>query len=527
MNNFYKVMAVPSFKTGLFLIGLVAIISRIIVASSIWSLPESYVLNADSGEYHQNALILAGLIKGNFEPVFGQSPFTVILGTILHFLFGRSVLAVIVLQILLGTGTAVLTALITRRLSQGTLEALIAGLFVALSRPLIVYDSVILATSSAVFLSVLVIWLSLFVADKATIRLVAIFGLVLGISAICRPNSLLFVPLALYFTIKGSSAFTRSKKILPPLVLILTTLVPIAPVTISNAVRGGVFVPITWSSGPNLFIGNNQSSPGRFKPIFGSVSAKKSFEVFTQKAEAYTGKKMNQAEVSRFWTAMTWREIADDPAHFGALLIKKTVYMFNEFEIPNNINIPFLNVVLPVMRFPFLGFTVFLSLGIVGLCVLWKKTPPGGRAVHATVAIAILTMLTYHVMSRFRAPALPALAIGAGIGIVWIKDTILKLKNNAKQSPNRRSAVLLAAASLGICTLSIIAQLPILNADLKPEVNRLSHSYATEHQFTAAITTLNRVLKHAVQQKNVNLITATKKEIKFHTKNQSYDNEHY
>ena len=70
---------------------------------------------------------------------------------------------------------------------------------------------------------------------------------------------------------------------------------------------------------------------------------------------------MNQAEVSRFWTLMTWREIEDDPARYLLLLGKKLVYALNDFEIPNNVNIAFLQVVLPTLEQTAAELTLRLS----------------------------------------------------------------------------------------------------------------------------------------------------------------------
>ncbi|MBW2278189.1 MAG: glycosyltransferase family 39 protein [Deltaproteobacteria bacterium] len=482
---------------ALFGVGVLAVVARAAMTSAVWSLPDRYLLNADSAQYHHYALVLAGLVKGELPRIFDLSPLATLWGALWHSLFGPSPQAVIIPQILiLGSGTALLVASSARRLA-GTSAGVAAGVLVAICEPLVFYDCAVLATPLAVFLAAATLHATLLSAERPTLIRCAGLGLLTGLWIVCRPNTLLFVPVALAivaFPRLEPGALSRWAR---TVVLVGCTVAPVLPFTITNAVRGDAFVPVTSSAGINLFIGNNQGATGRLESVFGEHSAAESLAVFRDKAEQTEGRPLDAAEVSSFWIDQTWHEIADDPERFAALLGKKLAYGVNDFEAPDSWNIPFLETELPPVASWLPGFGLLLALGLPGLILLWRRGPPGRRAVHGTCGVALITMLAFFVAGRYRAPMIPALAIAAGATLSWIAERIQALTaetfGRRNERLRQRAARGLAGAAVLVALAANNSNLPILESRDDIELERLARALASEQRYDEALDRIERL----------------------------------
>jgi len=472
------------------LLGLAAasIVTRAVLADAVWTLPQRYLLNADSAQYHHYALVLAGLVDGELPRIFDLSPLATVWGALWHALFGPAVEAVIVPQILLlGTGTTLLVASSARRLA-GPTAGVTAGALVAICEPLAFYDCAVLATPLAVFLAAATLHGTLLAAERPTLLRCAGLGLLCGLWIACRPNTALFVPVALAAVALARiepGTLARWSRVA---VVVACTVATVLPFTIANAVRGGAFVPVTSSAGINLFIGNNQGATGRLESVFGEHSALESFAVFREQAERVEGRPMDAAQVSAFWIEQTGREIADDPGRFAALLGKKLAYGVNDFEAPDSWSIPFLETELAPAASWLPGFGFLLALGLPGLILLWRRGPPGRRAVHGICGVALVTMLAFFVAGRYRAPMIPALAVAAGASLAWIAERL-------REGATKR----LAVASVLIALAANLTNLSILESRDDIELERLARALAAEGRHDEALARIGRLLELAEQ----------------------------
>lgn len=454
------------------ILSVTAAVARLSVAFAVWSLPHSYLLNADAGEYNGAALFLSGLGEGSLPPVFQLSPGTMLWGAAWHRVFGPSVWAVLLPQIVLGCLTVALSSSAARRL-WGPVAGLVTGALLVACKPLILYETAILPTGPTVFLCTLFVWFAVRFRGEFTPGRAAVLGLIIGLATVFRPNAILVLPagIALVF-----GAGQSRSKVISAMVMTMGCAIVVLPITAMNLARGGVFVPITSGMGMNLFIGNHQGSTGRLNPVFQSHHASESFEKFTGIAESTTGRPMDPAETSAFWTRRTAEEIIDDPVGFVSLIGRKAVYGLNDFESPDNLNTAFLEEVVPLLRAPLPGFGLLFSLGLLGLILAWRNQPPGTRAIHGVFAVGILTMLIFFVSGRYRAISLPMLAIGAGLSTSWTIDKIRLLRD--RETPDRRGpAIRLALASLALALTATVTSLPLLHPKFEPELARLSNAY--------------------------------------------------
>jgi hypothetical protein len=490
---------------ALFGLGLLALATRLVAAAAVWSLPSSYLLNADSAQYHHFALVLAGLARGSLPEIFGLSPLATVWGALWHAILGPSVQALIGPQaLILGVGTTLLVAASARRLG-GPAAGIVAGALTAVCEPLVLYDCAVLATPLAVFLSAATLWSTLHAAHRPSLARCAILGLVIGASIACRPNSALFVPVALAIVAAAPAVPPVRARLARAAALVVATAIPVLPFTVANAVRSGAFVPVTASAGINLFIGNNQGATGRLQSVFGEHSAIDSFAVFDSRAEQVVGRPLDASEVSAFWTEKTAQEIADDPGRFAALIGKKLVYGLNDFEAPDSWSIPFLETELPPLISWLPGFGVLFALGLLGLIISWRRGPPGRRGIHGICAAALATMLIFFVAGRYRAPMLPALAAAAGIAAIWIADRVATLRSRHKISERRRAAASLAGAGLLIAAAINLAELPILESRDDIELERLARAFARDNRPAEALDRLERLRRLALDRGDTKL----------------------
>ncbi|HYH95299.1 MAG TPA: GlcNAc transferase, partial [Hyalangium sp.] len=133
--------------------------------------------------------------EGFPEGPFWQPPlYPVVLGA-LYWLGGHSLWWPRLLQIVLGSLTAVLASRVARRISGRPEVELIAGVLVALHGPLVFYDGELLSTSLGTFLGAAALWLA--VREAPSVWTALACGVCIGLGALAVAQLLLLLlPLA-------------------------------------------------------------------------------------------------------------------------------------------------------------------------------------------------------------------------------------------------------------------------------------------------------------------------------------------
>ena len=188
---------------------------------------------------------------------------------------GASVGAMLVFQGLLGLVTTVLVVALGEELLEPGPErraaALWGGLLATLYAPLVFFEGRLLGASLATFLAAATLlaaarWLrSADPSDPAdrppTRRLawLALAGLLCGLMALVRPNTLLAVPaLAAWVLVRGRrGGLAWAPSLAGSLLVGLAALAPLLPSLAHNHAAEGELVPITANGGVNFYFGNN------------------------------------------------------------------------------------------------------------------------------------------------------------------------------------------------------------------------------------------------------------------------------
>jgi 4-amino-4-deoxy-L-arabinose transferase-like glycosyltransferase len=150
--------------------------------------------------------------------------------------------------------------------------ALITGLVAALYWPLIYFEGEVLVEPLFLLLVVLSLWQLARAVSSPTLLRLAVAGVYLGHAALARPTMLvvlLVLPLAFRATANTAPrAWWRQVA-----VVVAACFLMLVPATIHNYRGSHAFVPVAWSGGLNLYIGNNPAADGTSAVIPDTPSA--------------------------------------------------------------------------------------------------------------------------------------------------------------------------------------------------------------------------------------------------------------
>jgi 4-amino-4-deoxy-L-arabinose transferase-like glycosyltransferase len=256
-KNLRRLLLHPDFIVFIIITGI-AFSIRLIYLYQIRAIPFFSAPLIDAQAYLVQAVkVSSGNLIGH--EAFWQPPlYPYLLGWLVH-LFGLNAFKIYLVQVAAGSLSAGLIYILGRNVFDRKVGAL-AGLAASLYGPFMFYEVQLLIPFLIVLLDLVLLILLLRYRQKGSLRHAAGSGLVLGLSAIARPNILLFGPAAaiwLLWTERGrlkvGPAFHRI------LAFFLACAAVVAVVTVRNYSVGGQFILISWNGGANFYLGNNRN----------------------------------------------------------------------------------------------------------------------------------------------------------------------------------------------------------------------------------------------------------------------------
>ena len=248
---------------------------------------------------------------------------------VFYWLFGAGPRTGPVVNAVVGALTAVLVHRLAR-FATTTTRSRVAGAITAVHPGLIAYTALLMTEPLAGFGLLLAAWL--FVRDRdRPLRAGALSGLVIGLSTLVRPPSLLLAPALIFFTCKGfTSKGTGAadgggrlgpwpRRLLGPAAACAFALLAVLPWTLRNCrVMDGCAL-VSTNAGWNLMIGAFPRATGRFETIRA-----------TDGCPIVTG----QVQQDRCWMDTGLCHIAADPWRWLALAPKKLAHTFDHESFP-------------------------------------------------------------------------------------------------------------------------------------------------------------------------------------------------
>ena len=336
------------------------------------------------------------------------------------------------IQHIYGAIAVVAIYFLTRRIFSMR-EARIAGILAACYAPFFFLEGEMLDIFLQFLFYPLILIQALRSLKTPSVKNCLIVGFLIGLSAIARPNILLFVPILFIF---WGYIWRKKRDATIDLtfrwcVTFIATLIIILPVTIHNYIAGRTFVPIASYGGINFYIGNNPKADGftarTAHRMFFFGRYEDSVEAFAkEEASLQIGRKdITAAAVSRYWSARAFRWILENPRRWALLMLKKTAIFFGNYEIKNNKNIYFVARYSRILRvfLAFLPFALIGSSGLLGLFFAIRKKPsPEVWLLFLFFITYVVSVVTFFVTARYRAPVLTLLIPAAAYFLTTLWD---------------------------------------------------------------------------------------------------------
>ncbi len=363
-------------------------------------------------------------------------------------IFGPSYPIVYILQAALGLLNIGLVHSIGRRVF-GDRVALIAAVMATLYGSFMFMESKLMSTTLALTLGLALMRLLLAAADRRSASLWGACGLLLGVTALARPETLLFAPLAAWWihrVMTGSAPATAPGRARPEApsraapvspwrrwgaaALFLGMIaVPLAPVAVRNARISGEWSLsnlISSQAGITFYQSNNARASGLYyflhrEGFSGNPKAQAAEEKTI--AEKESGRPLSRSEVSRYWMRRGLSWIASDPGGFIALEGRKLLRFLGTYEYSTEYIFHAERQWVLSLWLGFLPFAAITSLAAIGIVAARKERWPPPALLLALFVIANLTVaLLFYVSSRYRMPAAPYLILFAALGLDRIRQ---------------------------------------------------------------------------------------------------------
>jgi len=411
------------------------------------------------------------------EPFFRAPLYPYFLG-VLYVMFGHRYLIPRLVQVLIGSLSCVLAFLIGRRIF-GASTALLGALLACFYWILIYYDGEFLIPVLSVFLNLAFLWV-LLRKEKFGWRSIFTAGVLVGVSALARPNILVFVPCIIMWIAVHKSVHRWKRTAVLGLALVAGVSVAVGPVTVRNYLVGHDVVLISSQGGVNFFIGNNSKSDGKtpVQPAYISPYEDSQFMVKHKEdvwvkdnvwrvskivAEKALGRELRPSEISDFWYGQAFQFIRRRPCSFLGLVLKKIYFLWNAYEIPSNDDIyRFAHQHSRILTFlSHLHFGVLGPLSLLGMGLglrEWRRY----LLLYLYVVSYGFSIVLFFVTARYRVPLLPILFLFSSHAIVWVAEAVR----------NRRYR------KLTVATLVLLVLFLVMNSNLftvREQIIRLHH----------------------------------------------------
>jgi len=405
---------------------LFALLLRLIYLLQIYQNPTFNYPTLDAAYHDEWAQAVAQGKLAQPQAFFRAPLYPYFLGLI-YFIFGHNYLVPRILQHLIGSLAVVLLVVLTNRLF-GKKTALTAGLVFAAYATVIYYEGELLLDSLLIPLDLLIFIFLYNAKDNPSFANWGLAGLCLGLSAVTRPNILLFVPVVLiWLAWCFRKTVSAKRRLFFAAVFIMGTVLPILPVAGHNYRAEKPLVLIASQGGVNFYIGNNPRSNGYSSIIPGRPGYNWKLSDVSEAARQETGKTLPSGRLSNFWYKKGLEFWYQNPAQAFRLTVKKASLFFSSIEISNDQDIYLFWKNSALIRILPVGFWFIGPLGLLGIIFTFANRK--ARLLSLFVIIYSLSVIAFFVNARFRLPILPFMALFAVYALFELWKKLPEKKN--------------------------------------------------------------------------------------------------
>ena len=370
--------------------------------------------------------------------VFYHAPLYPYFLALLFKVLGIRYLPIYLLQMLLGLAVLFLAYRIGRRCAGAWIGLAAAGLLVFYA-PLPFFETKVMSTSLALFLSILALAVLVEAWERGGALIWLAAGGLIGMTALANPASLLLAPCY------AAGLLLRRRQWLEVTALAAGAILAVAPATLHNLAQGGGFVPISSQGGITFYQGNSPKSRGLYMAVEGfSGSPLMQMQEEKAMAEKEAGHPLNASEVSSFWFRKGLRVISAQPGAALSLLEMKLLRWFSSIEYSTEYSQSIERGQVATLWIPILPFG-FLAVGGVAGIILGYRAYPNLMPVYLYLAGSLAPPMIFYVSSRYRLPAAPALAILAATAL---ERLVARIRSRGILDALPASLIILIASAL-------------------------------------------------------------------------------
>jgi 4-amino-4-deoxy-L-arabinose transferase-like glycosyltransferase len=348
-------------------------------------------------------------------------------------IFGHSYIAPRILQCFVGSLTVLVMFTLARRL-HGRTVALLTGFGLALFPSLVYTSGVFYVDCLFTFLIALTVYLLSITPPSGGFRrlgLIGVSGIALGITVLCRPIFLAYLPFAVLLLLFRFGEDSR-RRIAYTLILAAMAFMTIMPWTLRNYARYDRLLLVSTGTGLFLWRGNNELTRGDtddryLDPGAGEVWLSRLQSLEPAQREELSNKydlvsrdlqQLDNIDKDRYLQKLALSFIVENPARSIALFFRKIQTLYTPFTEVRPEHATIFN---DMQRFAFLLiFYPTLVLGLIGVLhglSSWRD--------HLPLYLVVLSIsMAYGITTaaaRFRIPIEPFLVLYAaqGAALVW------------------------------------------------------------------------------------------------------------
>ncbi|MBI2193783.1 MAG: tetratricopeptide repeat protein [Planctomycetes bacterium] len=433
------------------LAGLLALGIRLAYIAEIRPNPFFDAPYIDAREYDASAWILAH--GGQPPESSAQAPLYPLFLSLLYRLRGHDYLFVRLVQAVIGTANVLLIAtLAARTLDPAT--GRLAALFAAIYWPFVFFEAELHREPLAIhtILASLCILISVPTASRPGTRSF-LAGLVLGVGALVRENVLLFVPFAAFWLRAAliRRGTPRSQSLAAALLLVLGVSLALLPVCLNHSLEQGEPVLVSTQGGLNFYIGNHPD----MRKLTGLQPGAEWQSLLRLPDQEIA--EPNPARRSRWFYCKAIETFRQNPAGWLARSLEKAWLFTTAQELLPNHDLEFyrkrslllslLTLNLPDGRFP---FGLLAPLAVLGFFISGRREDV--RLLRLFLLTYMLSVVLFHVRSRYRLPAVPVILMFSSSGVFG-------LMRAWQEGESHRTRILLAAFGLA----ALFVNLPLFD----------------------------------------------------------------
>lgn len=396
---------------------LAALIVRL---AHVWFIHDDALASLLLGDAHSYDAWAQRIAGGDWlgDTVFYQAPLYPYFLGVIYAIFGHSLLAVRLAQVIVGAAGCAMLGEAGRRFFSPVV-GLIAGLMMAVYPPAVFSDAILQKSVLDLFLLALVLMLCGMMQHQPHWWKALCIGGATAALMLVRENAAALVPILLVWVVLLLRANMR-KAMLAGGAIIAGLIIVLSPVVVRNGAISGELHITTSQFGPNFYIGNNPAADGQYAPLrygrghpsFESADAR-------ELAEEALGRELSPGEVSDYWSQQAFAYIRSDFAGWLRLTGRKTMLLLNAVELGDTEDQYTYEMSSPVLAWPgtVWHFGVLLPLAMAGVVLTarqWRQL----ALLYAITLVYAASVVAFFIFARYRLPLAPPLMLFASAALV-------------------------------------------------------------------------------------------------------------